>query len=182
MMTSGPAPVLAETAVCWVMSSQPTRSTLTSTPNSLANFAELARKITSSGSTNFAGRIRRRVAPFSIGRLGAATSALGMAWALAWPAAMIAAALAPSLSASRRLMMNAIVFSSLYSTLPGLEPPPRLLVEQMDQRGIGQDRQDLAGLGRDALPECADDRLAADPHQDLGLRTGRLDHLHGRRN
>src|SRR6185312_2428445 len=173
---SGPAPVLAETAVCWRMSSQPTKSTLTSTPNSLANFAVFARKITSSGSTKRAGRSMRSDAPFSTGHLGAATSAFGMAWPVACRASAKAAAIAPKAIASRRRMMNTIL---RFLLTPLLQTLPRLLVEQMHQRRVGPHRQDLAGLGRHALAEGADHRLAADPHQHLRLRAGRLDHLHG---
>ena len=52
---------------------------LVSMPVACANLAVLARKITSSGSTKRAGRSMRSVAPFSIGSLGAATSARGIA-------------------------------------------------------------------------------------------------------
>ena len=72
MIMSGPAPVLAVTAVCWVMSSQPTKSTRTSTPVALVKAAAPARKMSSSGCTKRTGRSMRSVAPFSIGRLGAA--------------------------------------------------------------------------------------------------------------
>src|SRR5579883_3529201 len=176
---SGPAPVLADTAVCWRMSSQPTKSTLTSTPNSLANLAVLARKITSSGSTKRAGRSMRSDAPFSTGHFGAATSDFGIAWPVADRAIARAAAIAPNAIASRRRMMNTILRFLLLKLLQTL---PRLLVEQMDQCRVGPHRQDLAGSRCHALAEGADHRLAADAHQHLRLRAGRLDHLHGRRN
>ena len=70
MMMSGPAPEFEVTAVCWLMSSQPTKSTLTSTPVFSVNFAALARNTSSSGLTKRTGRSMRKVAPFSIGSMG----------------------------------------------------------------------------------------------------------------
>lgn len=123
MMMSGPAPELAVTAVCWLMSSQPTKSTLTSTPVSLVNLAALARNTSSSAWTKRTGRSMRRVAPFSIGSFGAGTSAALIAdWAFAGaPVAAIAAADRPSAKASRRVM------SFLISFLPVLSPFPALI-------------------------------------------------------
>src|SRR5215470_6272031 len=105
MMISGPAPEFEATAVCWLISSQPTKSTLTSTPVSLLNFAALARKMSSSGCTKRTGRSMRRLAPFSIGSDGAGTSAVLMleVCALA-PVTASAAAEAPSARASRRVI------------------------------------------------------------------------------
>ena len=106
MMMSGPAPEFEVTAVCWLMSSQPTKSTLTSTPVFSVNFAALARNTSSSGFTNRTGRSMRKVAPFSIGSDGAGTSAalIGDAvWADA-PVTASAAAEAPKANASRRVM------------------------------------------------------------------------------
>ena len=71
MMMSGPAPEFEVTAVCWLMSSQPTKSTLTSTPVSLVNLAALARNTSSSACTKRTGRSMRKDAPFSIANLGA---------------------------------------------------------------------------------------------------------------
>ena len=79
MMISGPAPEFEVTAVCWLMSSQPTKSTLTGTPVFSVNFAALARNTSSSGCTNRTGRSMRKLAPFSIGSGGAGTSAALMA-------------------------------------------------------------------------------------------------------
>ncbi len=91
MMMSGPAPEFEVTAVCWLMSSQPTKSTLTSTPVSLVNLAQLARNTSSSACTKRTGRSMRKDAPFSIANLGAGTSAALMADWLApkrrWPPA-----------------------------------------------------------------------------------------------
>src|SRR4051795_3157777 len=75
MTMSGPVPVLDATAVCWRISSQPTKSTRVSTPVACWNLAVLARKMTSSGSTKRAGRRMRRLAPFSTGSFGDATLA-----------------------------------------------------------------------------------------------------------
>jgi hypothetical protein len=58
--------VLAATAVCGSTSSQLTKSTRTGTPVFSVKVFVLARKTVSSGSTNFAGRMMRSVAPFSI--------------------------------------------------------------------------------------------------------------------
>ena len=113
MMMSGPAPEFEVTAVCWLMSSQPTKSTLTSTPVSLLNLAALARNTSSSAWTKRTGRSMRRLAPFSIANLGAGTSAALMVeavWAEA-PVAASAAAETPKARASRRVMSFFIVFS-----------------------------------------------------------------------
>ena len=98
---SGPAPVLAATAVCGRRSSQPTKSTRTGTPMVSENFLMLARKITSSGSTNLVGRSTRSVAPFSIGSGGMAVSTTGMAEA-GRPASPAAASPPPRARALRR--------------------------------------------------------------------------------
>src|SRR4051795_12471090 len=105
-MMSGPAPLFDVTAVCWLMSSQPTKSTLTSTPLFSVNFAALARNTSSSAFTNRTGRSIFRLAPFSIGRFGAGTSAALMAEAVCAeaPVAASAATETPSASASRRVM------------------------------------------------------------------------------
>ena len=111
MMMSGPAPEFEVTAVCWLMSSQPTKSTLTSTPVSLVNLAALARNTSSSACTKRTGRSMRRDAPFSIANLGAATSVALMVeavWAEA-PVAASAAADTPSANASRRVILVVIV-------------------------------------------------------------------------
>ena len=60
MTMSGPVPVLDATAVCWRISSQPTKSTRVSIPVVCWNFAVLARKMVSSGSTKRAGRRTRK--------------------------------------------------------------------------------------------------------------------------
>src|SRR5438046_9853447 len=75
MMISGPAPEFDVTAVCWLMSSQPTKSTLTSTPDFSVNLATLARNTSSSALTKRTGRSMRNDAPFSIGQAGAEMSA-----------------------------------------------------------------------------------------------------------
>ena len=106
---SGPVPVFDATAVCWRMSSQPTKSTRVSMPVVCWNFAVLARKMVSSGSTKRAGRRMRKVAPFSIGSFGAATSARGIGWA-ATRSASAASAAPPAArrNVSRRVMMYVI--------------------------------------------------------------------------
>ena len=63
-MMSGPAPEFEVTAVCWLMSSQPTKSTLTSTPVSLVNLAALARNTSSSACTKRTGRSMRKAGAF----------------------------------------------------------------------------------------------------------------------
>src|SRR5437016_2575358 len=106
MMMSGPAPEFEVTAVCWLMSSQPTKSTLTSTPVFSVNFAALARNTSSSALTKRTGRSMRKEAPFSIGKDGAGISAALMveaACAFA-PVTASAAAEAPSAKASRRVI------------------------------------------------------------------------------
>ena len=122
-MMSGPAPEFDVTAVCWLMSSQPTKSTLTSTPVLSVNFLALARNTSSSAWTKRTGRSMRRLAPFSIGKAGAATSAALTADAAVSafaPVAANAAAETPSASASRRVMSLLINFSLLFS-LPGVD-------------------------------------------------------------
>ena len=120
MMMSGPAPEFEVTAVCWLMSSQPTKSTLTSTPVSLVNLAQLARNTSSSACTKRTGRSMRKDAPFSIANLGAATSAALMAdWAEA-PVAASAAAETPRANASRRVILFVIMDLSLFS-VPGVD-------------------------------------------------------------
>src|SRR4051794_23146915 len=113
MMTSGPAPEFEVTAVCWLMSSQPTKSTLTSTPVSLVNLAQLARNTSSSACTKRTGRSMRRDAPFSIANLGVGTSADLMADCAEAPVAASAAAETPSASASRRVIWVVIMVVSL---------------------------------------------------------------------
>src|SRR5664279_5010991 len=111
MMISGPAPEFEVTAVCWLMSSQPTKSTLTSTPIFSVNFAALARNTSSSALTKRTGRSIFRLAPFSIGNAGAGTSAalmLEAVWADA-PVAASAAAETPKARASRRVMSLVMV-------------------------------------------------------------------------
>src|SRR6201996_9093294 len=120
MMMSGPAPLFEVTAVCWLMSSQPTKSTLTATPVLSVNLAALARNTSSSACTKRTGRNMRNVAPFSIGREGAGTSAaltLEASWAEA-PVAASAAMETPSANASRRVM-SLIASPSLCSS-PGV--------------------------------------------------------------
>ena len=124
MMMSGPAPEFDVTAVCWLMSSQPTKSTLTSTPVSLVNLAALARNTSSSACTKRTGRSMRKDAPFSIANLGAATSAALMAevvWAEA-PVAASAAAETPKANASRRVMWFVIRNSPCFP-VPGVASP-----------------------------------------------------------
>src|SRR6266436_5314112 len=115
MMISGPAPEFEVTAVCWLMSSQPTKSTLTSTPIFSVNFAALARNTSSSALTKRTGRSIFRLAPFSIGSEGAGTSAALMVEAVCAeaPVAASAAAETPNASASRRVM-SLVMVSSLY--------------------------------------------------------------------
>src|SRR5262245_47756712 len=130
MMMSGPAPEFEVTAVCWLMSSQPTKSTLTSTPDSLVNLAALARNTSSSACTKRTGRSIRRDAPFSIASLGAGTSAalmLDVVWAEA-PVAASAAADAPNTSASRRVMSFFIILS--LKSVPGVESPVNPVVRK----------------------------------------------------
>ena len=119
MMMSGPAPEFEVTAVCWLMSSQPTKSTLTSTPLFSVNFAALARNTSSSAFTNRTGRSIFRLAPFSIARFGAGTSAALMVEAVCAeaPVAASAAAETPRASASRRvrsfMVSSGYIFLSL---------------------------------------------------------------------
>src|SRR3954453_5989009 len=106
MMMSGPAPEFEVTAVCWLMSSQPTKSTLTSTPLFSVNLAALARNTSSSALTKRTGRSIFNDAPFSIAKLGAGTSAALICEICAEaPVAAKAAAETPSASASRRVML-----------------------------------------------------------------------------
>src|ERR1700722_17317820 len=128
MMMSGPAPEFEVTAVCWLMSSQPTKSTLTGTPVFSVNRAALARNTSSSGCTNRTGRSMRKVAPFSIGSAGAGTSAaltLDAAVCAFAPPVASAAAATPSASASRRVSSLLMVLSLclLVSWVPGVESP-----------------------------------------------------------
>src|SRR3954451_14391028 len=105
-MMSGPAPEFEVTAVCWLMSSQPTKSTLTSTPVLAVNFAALARNTSSSALTKRTGRSIFNEAPFSIAKFGAGTSAAFICELCAEaPVAASAAAETPSASASRRVML-----------------------------------------------------------------------------
>ena len=130
MMMSGPAPEFEVTAVCWLMSSQPTKSTLTSTPVFSVNFAALARNTSSSGFTNRTGRSMRKVAPFSIGSDGAGTSAalIGDAvWADA-PVTASAAAEAPKANASRRVMSFVMLLSLCW--FPALNRSVNLVVRK----------------------------------------------------
>src|SRR5688500_316262 len=120
MIMSGPAPEFEVTAVCWLMSSQPTKSTLTSTPVSLVNLAALARNTSSSACTNRTGRSMRKDAPFSIANFGAGTSAALMGDCADAPVAASAAAETPSASASRRVMSFFIIIVSLFFLLPAL--------------------------------------------------------------
>src|SRR4029079_4240554 len=121
MMMSGPAPEFEVTAVCWLMSSQPTKSTLTSTPVSLLNVAALARNTSSSACTKRTGRSMRRLAPFSISSLGAVASVALMADCAEAPVAANAAAETPKANASRRVISNVIKFSLVF--VPGVESP-----------------------------------------------------------
>ena len=116
MMMSGPAPEFEVTAVCWLMSSQPTKSTLTSTPVSLLNLAALARNTSSSAWTKRTGRSMRKDAPFSIANLGAGTSAALMVAAVCADAPVTASAAAdtPRARASRRVMSFVMVFSLFF--------------------------------------------------------------------
>ena len=115
MMMSGPAPLFEVTAVCWLMSSQPTKSTLTSTPVFWVNFAALARNTSSSACTNRTGRSILRVAPFSIASSGAGASAALIADVCAdAPVAASAAADRPRPSASRRVMSFTMVSSLIF--------------------------------------------------------------------
>src|SRR3954468_9442681 len=104
MMISGPAPEFDVTAVCWLMSSQPTKSTLTSTPFFSVNFAAFARNTSSSAFTKRTGRSIFRLAPFSTAKFGAGTSAALIAEAVCAKAPVVASAAAesPRASASRR--------------------------------------------------------------------------------
>src|SRR4051812_46352064 len=103
-MMSGPAPEFEVTAVCWLMSSQPTKSTLTSTPVFSANLAALARNTSSSALTKRTGRSIFREAPFSMAKFGAGTSAALICDVCAEaPVAASAAAETPKASASRRV-------------------------------------------------------------------------------
>lgn len=113
MMMSGPAPEFEVTAVCWLMSSQPTKSTLTSTPVLSVKRLALARNTSSSAWTKRTGRSMRRVAPFSIGSDGAATSAALTfdASCAEAPVTASAAADAPSASASRRVISYFMSFA-----------------------------------------------------------------------
>ena len=122
MMMSGPAPEFEVTAVCWLMSSQPTKSTLTSTPVSLVNLAALARNTSSSACTKRTGRSMRKDAPFSIANFGAGTSAALMATAVCAdaPVAASAAAETPKASASRRVM-SFVMFVLPVSLVPGVD-------------------------------------------------------------
>jgi hypothetical protein len=122
MMMSGPAPEFAVTAVCWLMSSQPTKSTFTSTPVvSVKRFA-LVRNTSSSGWTKRTGRSMRKDAPFSIGSGGAAISAALMLDGVcaATPVAANAVADSASPRASRRVM-SFLITSSLFVHLPGVD-------------------------------------------------------------
>src|SRR5262245_16706654 len=177
MTMSGPVPVLAATADCWRMSSQPTKSTRVSIPVVSWNLAVLARNRVSSGSTKRAGLRMRSLASFSKGKLGAATSARG----ICAPASLAnaSAAVPPTVnrSASRRVMMLAmgvpplaLIFRSRAS-----EAQAGRLVEQMDVGPIRGDVQRLAGPRRDALAESGGDRTLADAQLDLRLGARRLD-------
>src|SRR3954447_10265570 len=105
-MMSGPAPEFEVTAVCWLMSSQPTKSTLTSTPLFSVNLAALARNTSSSALTKRTGRSIFNDAPFSIAKFGGGTSAALICELCAEaPVAAKAAAETPSASASRRVML-----------------------------------------------------------------------------
>ncbi|KJC43642.1 hypothetical protein UP09_16790 [Bradyrhizobium sp. LTSP885] len=121
-MMSGPAPEFEVTAVCWLMSSQPTKSTLTSTPVLSVNFLALARNTSSSAWTKRTGRSMRKDAPFSIGSDGAATSAAFIfdASCAAAPVVASAAADKPSANASRRVR-SFLITSSLFCGLPGVD-------------------------------------------------------------
>src|ERR1700730_7241225 len=117
MMISGPAPEFDVTAICWLISSQPTKTTLTSTPVFWVNFAALARNTSSSACTNRTGRSMRRLAPFSIVSRGAGTSAALIADAAVCadaPVAASAAAESPKANASRRVNSFFIVFSLFF--------------------------------------------------------------------
>src|SRR3981081_4587026 len=116
IMISGPAPEFDVTAVCWLMSSQPTKSTLTSTPVFCVNFAALARNTSSSVCTKRTGRSMRRLAPFSMLSAGAGTVAALACDASVCaeaPVAANAATESPRPNASRRVM-SLIINSSLY--------------------------------------------------------------------
>ena len=117
MMMSGPAPEFEVTAVCWLMSSQPTKSTLTSTPVLSVNFAALARNTSSSAWTKRTGRsMRKDWRPFRSATAGAGTSAALMVEAVCAeaPVAASAAAETPKASASRRVMSFFMVFSLMF--------------------------------------------------------------------
>src|ERR1700743_2595914 len=121
MMISGPAPLFDVTAVCWLMSSQPTKSTLIGTPVLSVNFAALARNTSSSACTNRTGRSMRKVTPFSIGSEGAATSAAFTfeVPCAAAPVAATPAAETPRANASRRVM-SLFMNSSRFIAPPGV--------------------------------------------------------------
>ena len=152
MMMSGPAPEFEVTAVCWLMSSQPTKSTLTSTPVSLVNLAALARNTSSSACTKRTGRSMRKDAPFSIAaNLGAATSAALMAdgvWAEA-PVAASAAAETPRANASRRVMSSSLILS-LFSC-SRRSPPVNSALDSSGTEGFTTVFLRLAGADRSPL-------------------------------
>src|SRR4051812_19197958 len=177
-MMSGPVPVLAATADCWRMSSQPTKSTRVSMPVACWNLAVLARNSVSSGSTKRAGLRMRSLASFSIGNLGPATSARGI-WAAA-SLAQASAAVPPTVnrSASRRVMMWGMgVPPPWFFPTRASEAQAGRLVEQMDVGGVGGDAQGLAGPRRDALAESRGDGPLAHAQLHLRLRARRL-HQH----
>ncbi len=112
-MTSGPWPILADTADLGRRSSHDTESTLTSTPVSWVNFLLFSSHSVSSPWTNFDGRRMRRLAPFSGAKvqLGAPCAAAGRDASLS-PSAAPAAAAPVSFSKSRRVTSAMTVVSS----------------------------------------------------------------------
>src|SRR6185437_879265 len=177
---SGPAPVLAVTAVCGRRSSQPTKSTRTGMPVASVKALVLARKMVSSGSTNLLGRRTRKVAPFSAGCFGGGTSATGMAARAVVPASPVAAsAPAPRMRVSRRVSRSIKIISSRVGS--GQQALAGRFVEQVDQRRVRCDADGLAGPRRDALAEGARHRRRAEMRHHLRLGAGRLDDMDGDR-
>src|SRR5262249_55898973 len=161
-------------AVCELMSSQPTKSTLISTPVLSLKRLALARKISSSGCTNFTGRSIASFASFSIFQSGAFTSAALIAEKAGPPVAASAAAETPRLSASRRVKWSFMTFSlwlllvafvCLSTSSIQRNAGAIAGVEQVRQRAVRHDADHVARLGAHAFAEGADQRRLAKAHR-----------------
>src|SRR5262245_57738404 len=143
------------------------------------NLAVLLRNRVSSGSTKRAGRKIRRLAPFSAGKLSAATSARGICAAASPASAKAAPPPTVSRSASRRVIPWDMASSFLDVFFASRsEAQAGGLIEQMHVRWIGGDAERFPRPRRNALAKCRRQGTRADAHLHLRFRASRLDQHH----